>query len=284
MGETIPFNQNGNESAPQDDRIYTNEEVTEIIGAALRNAQTVDGDAISHTEMLGIAAEFGLNAADVQRAIDKIAEREDLKEDAERAQLAFKLHALTFGTVIAGLAGINVLTGLDTMWFLYPFFAWGAFVGLHGILAYYAPAISLEMFDEWLDRHRSRHGRGTHAVDGSAQATFYIDEVYGPLAQANGIAQIADGALILEFEVVDSIFGSIKSKVKEIVVPLDDLASAHLSRGMWHTKLTLIGRRLRTFEGVPMAKGGEITLQFKREHRPAAEHLTAQLAETAGIR
>ena len=280
MGDTIPFNRKDSDTqAPDEERIYSNEEVSEIIGIALRNAQSGDGSTVNHEEMLSIASEFGLGGGDIQRALQDLSEKQTDHDVAEKAALAFKLHAVTLVVICTGLFFINLLTrtpGHEAWWFLYPVVCWGSVVVLHGIAVKYLPAA---FWVAMVNEHYKGRGIWPAQVGTSGRATFYIDQVYGSLAKANGIAEITDDALVLEFEIKDSWFGALKSKVREEVVPIEDIAGVRLQRGMWNTKLSLQGRRLSTFSNVPTAEGGEVTLMFRREYRSAVEHLARELTE-----
>lgn len=279
MGETVPFNRSGDAAPANDDRIYSNEEVSEIIGIALRNAQTGDGTTVNHAEMLSIASEFGLSGGDIQRALDSLAEKEEALEIADKTALAFKLHVATYLAIIAGLFGINLISDPSYWWFLYPGILWGSIVVLHGIAQKYAPTAPWLLIESMVDQHHKGRGIWSTSVGSGGRATFYIDDVWGSFAEANGIAEIKDDVLVLEYEMRDSIFGALKSKVREELVPLDDIAGVRLQRGMWSAKLSLQGRRLSTFANVPTATGGEVTLVFKRENRDAAERLARELQE-----
>jgi len=277
MGETIPFNQNdGDANGPIEDRIYSNEEVTEIIGTALRNAQAGDGSTVNHEEMLSIASEFGLGGADIQRALDNLADKQSSQGLMEKVVLSLKLHVATHLVLCTGLFFINLLTGTEIWWFLYPAVLWGSVITLHGILVkYMPPKYWAAMIDE------DSEGGGAFAIQIGVigRPAFYIDDVYGSFAEANGVIEITDDTLVVEYEVQDSIFGALKSKVQEKVVPLSDIVGVRLQRGMWNSKLTLQGRRLSTFSDMPMATGGEVTLTFRRENRATVEKLAKELTE-----
>ncbi len=282
MGETVPFNRKDGESTPLDERIYSNEEVSEIIGIALRNAQAGDGSTVNHDEMLSIAGEFGLGGADIQRALDDLASKQEEREQTDQAVLAFKLHVAAFAVINVGLLLINLLTTPSYFWFLFPVVCWGSVVVLHGIAVKFMPTAPWLLLEPMIDQHLKGRGIWPTRLEQSGRATFYIDDLYGAFAKANGIAEITDDALILEFEIKDSIFGAIKSKVREEIVPLEEITGIRLQRGMWNTTLHLQGRRLSTFSQIPTAEGGQVALSFRREFRNAVEHLARELRERCG--
>lgn len=288
MAETIPFNANGESTGDPSlsddakessrDRVYTNEEVSEIIAVALRSGESPRGDTVNHEEMVAIGRDFGLNPRDIDAAIETIGKTQEVESLAVRARLAFRLHAIAFGVVNLGLFLINMVADPSFWWFLYPLISWGVLLTLHGFIQRYAPALSIQLAGYSKDWVMARTG----VQADSGRATFTINDLYANLAEVNGLAQIQDDRLILEFEIADSVFGAVKSKVREISVPLSEIAAVRLDRGMWCTRLKLQGQKLRTFEGVPTAKGGEVTLIFGRQARAASETLARDIAEVIG--
>ena len=109
------------------------------------------------------------------------------------------------------------------------------------------------------------------------RAKFTIPEIYGPFAEACGLAQVRDDCLLLEFEIADTMFHTIKSKVREVAVPIGEITAVRLERRLWATKLILQGRRLKTFDEVPGSGSGEVTLVFDRQTRSASERLAREL-------
>lgn len=66
-------------------------------------------------------------------------EEADLRRMAERradAKLGFRHHALVYVVVNAGLAGLNLLTSPQTLWFYWPLFGWGIGLAAHGLSVY----------------------------------------------------------------------------------------------------------------------------------------------------
>ena len=284
MTDPIPFRERPKDHAePQapprrDDRVYTNEEVTEIIRIALGQRATGDQDTVNREELLTIAKDFGLSGDDVDEAQRKISQSREVEERTRFARLWFKVHGIAYGVVILGLALINYLTNpVDTYWWvLFPAVAWGVVVALHGVLVMYLPE-----FAGWIlgtssgPQGRSRN-RGP-ATGEEARAAFTINELYFDLAEAKGIARVHDGCFHLEFQIADTVFGTFKSGVREIRVPLEEIAHVKLERRMWCNKLRIQGHRIRTFDDVPKSHGGEICLIFKKPALPASERLAEDL-------
>jgi hypothetical protein len=106
---------------------------------------------------------------------------------------------------------------------------------------------------------------------------FSIPHVYEGLANAKGIARVEAAQLILEFEVKDGLFGMIKSGVREVRIPFDDLADLELHKGWFGTKLSIRTRRMATSSQIPGSEAGIARLHVARKDRPTAEMLVSTL-------
>lgn len=106
---------------------------------------------------------------------------------------------------------------------------------------------------------------------------FVIPSVYEGLATARGMARLSPAALILEFEVKDSIVGVIKTGVREVQVPIEEIHRLDLRKGWFRTRLLIRAHRMMTFDKVPGQKSGTIELRVAREDRSVAEALVSTL-------
>lgn len=165
MANTIPFNSaerqpdrpdregvppsadsSGEEKLRQE---YTSEEVTEIIRVALQSATDGDQSTVNKEEMLAIAGDFGLSAADLVRASEAIAaSREETDRISKAKQLAmqdFKLNVVGYAVGIVGLFFLNWFTSTEFWWFIIPAIAYGPVVAVHGYIAKYNPDHALSL-------------------------------------------------------------------------------------------------------------------------------------------
>lgn len=288
MVEPIPFRKNetcdgddqntdtpaSEESHTKEDlRTYTNEEVSEIIRLALRSVDNEDRDTVSHSEMLVIGKDFGLSPEDIERAFVEADKTQQTEELEKQARIIFLIHAATFAVINVGLLLLNLLTGIDkVVWFVYPLVPWGAVLGVHWVISRFVLNWLTDMAKE-LDRTNAVAHGDPLCMD------FTIPDLFGSMAEAKGIAHIEDSVLSLEFETRDTIFGALKSKPKEVRVPLQDITTVQLDRGLWQTKLRLRGRKLHCFTEVPGSSGGEAVLVIARQSRLAAERFARVLTE-----
>lgn len=283
MAETIPFSKSGDEpsptKAPPEPRSYSNEEVSEIIRVALRGMDETRSNTVAYSEMLSIARDFGLTEHDISRAFDEINQTRHEKQIESKVQLSLKVHALVFAVVQVALFAINGLSGAENWWALYVLVSWGALLALHVILSRYVPAAVHKMLTppDW---------DGGCSVDsaGTEQVRFSIPELYHGLAKSTGMLRIDEDCLVIEFETTDTVFGALKSGVREVSVPIQELASVRLDRQFWNTKLILRGHRLKSFEDVPGHNAGEVRLTLDKQARVEGERIVRELSRRLDAR
>ena len=286
MAEMIPFgNPEGESKRPapaaqrEDPRNFSNEEVSEIIRVALRSREDSRTNTVGYDEMLTIAKDFGLTPGDITRAFDEINGKRDEQQVESRAKLSVKIHGIVFIIVMAGLFGINFLSDRNDWWAFYPLVGWGTVLALHGVLALYVPKLVAFLLGVADDATRELGESHLGAPGADRSARFTIPELYQGLAQATGLLQMQDDTLLLEFETKDSVFGALKSGVREVRVPFSEIASVRLERQFWNSRLILRGHRLKCFESVPGHEGGQIKLTLNKNSRAAGERIARELAD-----
>ena len=104
---------------------------------------------------------------------------------------------------------------------------------------------------------------------------FFIPNVYEGFAKANGMARVTHMGLALEFEVKDGIVGMIKSGLREVEIPLDDLQQLELRKGWFRTRLLIKTRRMAVVSKLPGNHTGGIELGVARADRKIAEALVS---------
>ena len=108
---------------------------------------------------------------------------------------------------------------------------------------------------------------------------FHYDELYGGLADCQGLIRLDGKDLCLEFQVKDSVIGALKSSVKEVRIPTGELSSARLERRWFGlvNKLFIQANRLEPVQDIPGMNQGRLILGIARRDRWAAEQLVADL-------
>lgn len=100
--------------------------------------------------------------------------------------------------------------------------------------------------------------------------SFSIPEVYGGFAKTEGIAQVRESGVYLEFEVEDGVLGVFRSGAKEAKLAAAQIRSAELRVGWFRTRLILETNTLGAVGNVPGAKQGRLVLRIPRREREAA--------------
>jgi hypothetical protein len=96
---------------------------------------------------------------------------------------------------------------------------------------------------------------------------FRIKKIFEGLAESQGMLKVADETLYLEFQTKDTVFGVIKSDVRQLEIPLDKIRDIQFKKGMFGDKIIIRANDLKTFEEIPNQKGGEIELYLDKKHR-----------------
>src|SRR5687767_7691285 len=100
---------------------------------------------------------------------------------------------------------------------------------------------------------------------------FTLDQVWGGFGEGAGLLHDEGTHLALEFELKDGLFGAVKSGVKKLQIPFDELVSVTLTKGWLGTnwlgvKIVIQTKRLDTLKDVPGASQGRISLCIARKN------------------
>ena len=101
---------------------------------------------------------------------------------------------------------------------------------------------------------------------------------FGLLASYEGLVRRDGDQLCVEYRMADGFVGLLKGGVREVRIPLADLASAELVEpDAGDPRLVLQARQMAAVEGLPGATDGRVELLIDRSHREAAARLVAGL-------
>lgn len=64
---------------------------------------------------------------------------------------------------------------------------------------------------------------------------------------------------------------------EELEVPVEWIAEAVLTGALWLPGMELRARRIDAFDGIPGARGGRVSLRFKRRHLDIARRIVREL-------
>lgn len=96
-------------------------------------------------------------------------------------------------------------------------------------------------------------------------------QVFEGLGAASGLIRCDGGGLVLEFETKDTVFGVIKSRVKQVRLPLEKIDWILLKKGWFSTTLEIQSSTLDGMEDVPGSNQGLAKLSLARRYRLAAQ-------------
>ena len=107
---------------------------------------------------------------------------------------------------------------------------------------------------------------------------FSIDNLYAGFAKVTGIIRVVNDNLSLEFETKDNLLGGVlKSKPKQVNIPLLDIESVTLKKSWFSTKLIVRVLKLGTLNEIPGTEKGEAILKLRRKERKTAETLISKI-------
>ena len=95
---------------------------------------------------------------------------------------------------------------------------------------------------------------------------FKIKNVFEGLAEAHGIVSLEKEALKIEFQTKDSIFGVIKSEVKDVVLPFNEITDINMRKKLFKYTLHIRMSELLTSAKIPNQDSGEIKLFIDKDH------------------
>jgi len=105
---------------------------------------------------------------------------------------------------------------------------------------------------------------------------FSIRGVRTGFVDLEGVVRLEDRDLCLEFRTT-MFSGHLKSKPKEVRLPLDELEEAVFRHWLCIGMLKLRARRLEVFSQVPGNEGSELRLRCRREYWEVAQELASRL-------
>jgi 2TM domain len=115
---------------------YTTDEVGELIALAARLDDLSDREALTFSQVAGVAGELGISSSAVAAAARNARRSRRTLARAEaramRRRMRFVRHVGVYAVVIAGLWLLDAAGG-GGWWVTYPAILWGTVVALHGL-------------------------------------------------------------------------------------------------------------------------------------------------------
>lgn len=250
-------------------RRYSSDEVADIIRFSLLDESGKSEEAVDHDELLSIGKEFGVDDAQIDRAIRSLEEERRTKDKEQHLWQKFKAHCMASVAGMVLCVIINIFTGMAVFWSGYVVLGLGLFLLGHYAGVRYAP----EFVEMALERSRglARNYYEDQYVD-DKNVAFNVWDSSG-LMESDGLLSFADGTLKIEHQTTDSVLGLFKTSVKEVEVGVAEIRQARIERKMFGSELVLQGSSLRTFRNLPGCTGGNLHIKISRQSQLAAQNL-----------
>jgi len=116
---------------------------------------------------------------------------------------------------------------------------------------------------------------------------FSLSNVFGGLAEGDGLLINEGSHLCVEYQVKDGIVGVLKSDIRRLRIPIEELVSVTLTKGWFGTKwlgvkIVIQAARMDAFEDFPNASHGRVELGISRKDHDAAEEFVFRLHHHEG--
>lgn len=105
---------------------------------------------------------------------------------------------------------------------------------------------------------------------------FEIPDVNYGFKTVKGLLKLRDKGLELEYETTDSFFGVMKSGVKTILLPFENLEKIEFDKKWFSGMVIIEGHSMKDFEDVPGSDRARCELKIKRKNRKEAENLVSK--------
>ncbi len=107
-----------------------------------------------------------------------------------------------------------------------------------------------------------------------APVPFQISNTHAGFGRCEGMASLDDGKLV--FEIQSKVVGIVKCEIKQLDIPLGEVAKIDYKRGWFSPSIRVQFKSLHQTQEFPKAEGNEVILEIKRRDRKAAEQLVEE--------
>lgn len=114
-------------------------------------------------------------------------------------------------------------------------------------------------------------------IDQSICLPFRIPHLYRGFAEVQGILRNGKDALVLDFEMKESLLDLVSLATKVVTIPLAEIAGFELQKGLFGRWLVIAVNSLQASREVPGSKAGEIRLKIARKNTGLAEEFVSRI-------
>lgn len=104
-----------------------------------------------------------------------------------------------------------------------------------------------------------------------------LSDSFEGFAESKGLLLLKNGAIIIQFQTKDAILGMVKSDLKNVDIPLENLIEISYKKSIFGNKLILLVDNLSFVEQLPSSDSNEIVLSIARKDIDTAIDLVRAL-------
>ena len=107
------------------------------------------------------------------------------------------------------------------------------------------------------------------------------NEAHFGLSEMQGLLSCDGDSLLIEYRMVDTMVGALKTPSKTVAIPFEQIRSIRVERKLlgMSSRIVISTRSQGALEFFPDAKGGSVTLMLKRRDRDAGESFCLSVQE-----
>lgn len=110
----------------------------------------------------------------------------------------------------------------------------------------------------------------------SKNVPFRITDINLGFQEAGGVIRLSGKRIIIEYRVKDALGLSIKSDIKEIHLPLEELENLEIIDWWLTLRLVISVKSLKVFDELPNVESGEAKLKVARKHRKVLKEFVSK--------
>lgn len=104
---------------------------------------------------------------------------------------------------------------------------------------------------------------------------FKIKDLFSGFGEARGLMRLTEEGIRLEYQVQDAVIGIIKSSIRELLIPYEEIESIRFHRRWWRRSIEIQTKSLRIPAAIPGQSGSSVTIRvFARDRVKIEESLS----------
>lgn len=104
-----------------------------------------------------------------------------------------------------------------------------------------------------------------------SRIAFRIPSVYSDLGEGDGVINLENDQITIEYQIKDAFIGVLKSNIQKVIVPLLDIHDIVFQPKLINSKLILSTKEMATLANIPGSEKGELKLNIARADKEDAK-------------